>query len=51
MIKDGTCGAAFGSPNLSEEEIERRVERWEAEKYPTWYEFQVVRFSNHTHWI
>lgn len=45
------CGASLGSPNLPVEEIERRVAQWEAEKYPTWYEFQVVRFPNHTRWI
>lgn len=45
------CGASFGLPCLSEEEIERRVAQWEAEKYPTWYEFQVVRFPNNTRWI
>ena len=40
MIKDGTCGAAFGSTNLPVEEIERRVAQWEAakQKYPSWNE-------------
>lgn len=51
MMNDIACGVTTGTPCLSEEEIERRVERWEAAKYPTWYEFQVVLFPNHTRWI
>lgn len=47
----GWCGVRLCTPRLPEDEIERRVAQWEAEKYPTWYEFQVVRFSNHTRWI
>lgn len=45
------CGVKTCEPRLPVEEIERRVAQWEAEKYPTWYEFQVVRFPNHTRWI
>lgn len=34
------CGASLGSPNLPVEEVERRVEQWEAAKpkYPSWNE-------------
>lgn len=46
MIKDGTCGAAFGSPNLSEEEIERRVAQLEASKYPSWEEAWAKLFPH-----
>lgn len=54
IMADGSaewCGVRLCVPRLSEEEIERRVAQWEAAKYPTWYEFQVVRFPNHTRWI
>nr|DAG37299.1 MAG TPA: hypothetical protein [Caudoviricetes sp.] len=51
MMNDIACGVTTGTPCLSEEEIERRVAQWEAAKYPTWYEFQVVRFPNHKRWI
>lgn len=51
MMNDIACGVTTGTPSLSEEEIERRVAQWEAEKYPTWYEFQKVQFPNHTRWI
>lgn len=51
LIGGMECGASLGSPNLPAGEVERRIVQWEAEKYPTWYEFQVVRFPNHTRWI
>ena len=38
MMNDIACGVTTGTPCLSEEEIDRRVERWEAEKYPSWEE-------------
>ena len=46
MIKDGTCGAACGSPNRSEEEIERRVAQLEASKYPSWEEAWAKLFPH-----
>ena len=45
------CGASLGSPNLPVEEIERRVAQWEAEKYPTWIEYQQEVFPNYTRQI
>ena len=38
MMEGISCGASFGLPCLSEEEIERRVAQWEAakSKYPSW---------------
>ena len=38
MMEDISCGASFGLSCLFEEEIERRVAQWEAEKskYPSW---------------
>lgn len=40
MMDDIACGVTTGTPGLSEEEIERRVARWEATKpkYPSWNE-------------
>ena len=40
MMEGISCGASFGLPCLSEEEIERRVAQWEAAKpkYPSWNE-------------
>ena len=40
MMEGISCGASLGSPNLPVEEVERRVEQWEAAKpkYPSWEE-------------
>ncbi len=51
MMNDIACGVTTGTPSLSEEEIERRVEQWEAEKYPTWIEYQQEVFPNYTRQI
>lgn len=51
MMNDIACGVTTGTPSLSEEEIERRVAQWEAEKYPTWIEYQQEVFPNYTRQI
>lgn len=51
MMNDIACGVMTGTPSLSEEEIERRVAQWEAEKYPTWIEYQQEVFPNYTRQI
>ena len=42
------CGVKLCEPRLSAEEIERRVAQWEAEKYPSWHDWQDKTFPSHS---